>query len=42
MGYLRRRRCLDDRGIPHLILRDDAMSISEECRERIERFVRGI
>jgi benzoyl-CoA reductase/2-hydroxyglutaryl-CoA dehydratase subunit BcrC/BadD/HgdB len=40
--YPRRRRYLDDRGIPHLLLREDAMSISEECHGRIERFVRNI
>ena len=40
--YPRRRRYLDDRGIPHLLVRDDAMSISEECHERIETFVRNI
>ena len=40
--YPRRRRYLDERGIPHVLVRDDAMSISEECHERIERFVRGI
>lgn len=40
--YPRRRRYLDDRGIPHLLVREDAMSISQECHERIERFVRNI
>jgi benzoyl-CoA reductase/2-hydroxyglutaryl-CoA dehydratase subunit BcrC/BadD/HgdB len=40
--YPRRRRYLDEHGIPHLLVRDNAMSISEECHERIERFVRGI
>jgi benzoyl-CoA reductase/2-hydroxyglutaryl-CoA dehydratase subunit BcrC/BadD/HgdB len=40
--YPRRRRYLDERGIPHLLVRDDAKSISKECHERIERFVRGI
>ena len=34
--YPRRRRYLDERGIPHLLVREDAMSISEECHERIE------
>jgi len=40
--YPRRRRYLDERGIPHLLVRDDVKSISEECHERIGRFVRGI
>jgi hypothetical protein len=40
--YPRRRRYLDERGIPHLLVRDNAVSISEECHGRIERFVRGI
>jgi len=40
--YPRRRRYLDERGIPHFLVRDDAMSISDECHERIEKFVYGI
>jgi hypothetical protein len=40
--YPRRRRYLDGRGIPHLLVREDAMSISEACHERIEMFIRGI
>ena len=40
--YPRRRRYLDEREIPHLLVREDAISISEECHERIERFVRNI
>jgi benzoyl-CoA reductase/2-hydroxyglutaryl-CoA dehydratase subunit BcrC/BadD/HgdB len=40
--YPRRRRYLDERGIPHLLVREDAMSISEECHGRIEEFVRSI
>ena len=40
--YPRRRRYLDERGIPHLLVREDAMSISQECHERIERFVSSI
>ncbi len=40
--YPRRRRYLDERGIPHLLVRDDAKSISEACHERIEKFVRGL
>jgi len=40
--YPRRRRYLDERGIPHLLVREDAMSISDECHERIEKFLRGI
>jgi benzoyl-CoA reductase/2-hydroxyglutaryl-CoA dehydratase subunit BcrC/BadD/HgdB len=37
--YPRHRRYLDERGIPHLLVREDARSISEECHERIEKFV---
>jgi benzoyl-CoA reductase/2-hydroxyglutaryl-CoA dehydratase subunit BcrC/BadD/HgdB len=33
--YPRRRRYLDERGIPHLLVREDAMAISEECHGRI-------
>jgi benzoyl-CoA reductase/2-hydroxyglutaryl-CoA dehydratase subunit BcrC/BadD/HgdB len=40
--YPRRRRYLDERGIPHCLVREDAKSISEECHERIQEFVRGI
>jgi benzoyl-CoA reductase/2-hydroxyglutaryl-CoA dehydratase subunit BcrC/BadD/HgdB len=40
--YPRRQRYLDERGIPHLLVREDAMSISEECHERIEKFVHSI
>ena len=40
--YPRRRRYLDERGIPNLLVREDAMSISEECHERIEKFLCGI
>ncbi len=40
--YPRRRRYLDERGIPHLLVREEAMAISEECHERIEMFVRKI
>jgi benzoyl-CoA reductase/2-hydroxyglutaryl-CoA dehydratase subunit BcrC/BadD/HgdB len=40
--YPRRRRHLDERGIPHLLVREDARSISEECHGRIEEFVRSI
>lgn len=40
--YPRRTRYLDERGIPHLLLRENAMSISEESHERIEKFIRGI
>jgi benzoyl-CoA reductase/2-hydroxyglutaryl-CoA dehydratase subunit BcrC/BadD/HgdB len=40
--YPRRRRYLEERGIPHLIVREDARSISEECHKHIERFVRNI
>jgi benzoyl-CoA reductase/2-hydroxyglutaryl-CoA dehydratase subunit BcrC/BadD/HgdB len=40
--YPRRRRYLDDRKIPHLLVREDATSISKECHKRIERFVHSI
>jgi benzoyl-CoA reductase/2-hydroxyglutaryl-CoA dehydratase subunit BcrC/BadD/HgdB len=40
--YPRRCRYLDDRGIPHMLLREDAMSISEECHERIGKFVHSM
>jgi benzoyl-CoA reductase/2-hydroxyglutaryl-CoA dehydratase subunit BcrC/BadD/HgdB len=40
--YPRRRHFLDEKGIPHLLVREDAKSISEECHAGIENFVRGI
>jgi benzoyl-CoA reductase/2-hydroxyglutaryl-CoA dehydratase subunit BcrC/BadD/HgdB len=40
--YPRRRRFLDERKIPHLVVREDARSISEECHEQIGRFVNSI
>lgn len=40
--YPRRRRFLDERRIPHLLVREDALSLSEECHERIEGFVRSL
>jgi benzoyl-CoA reductase/2-hydroxyglutaryl-CoA dehydratase subunit BcrC/BadD/HgdB len=40
--YPRRRRYLDERGIPHFLVREDATSISEECHERIKKFVSSI
>jgi len=40
--YPRRRKYLDEKGIPHLLVREDAGSISGECHERIEEFVRSI
>ena len=40
--YPRRRRYLDDNGIPHLLVREDARAISPACHERIEKFVAGI
>jgi benzoyl-CoA reductase/2-hydroxyglutaryl-CoA dehydratase subunit BcrC/BadD/HgdB len=40
--YPRRRHYLDEKGIPHLLVREDALSISEECDEDIEVFVRSI
>jgi benzoyl-CoA reductase/2-hydroxyglutaryl-CoA dehydratase subunit BcrC/BadD/HgdB len=40
--YPRLRHYLDERGIPHLLVREEAVSISEKCHERIEAFVSGI
>jgi benzoyl-CoA reductase/2-hydroxyglutaryl-CoA dehydratase subunit BcrC/BadD/HgdB len=40
--YPRRRHYLDERGIPHLLIREDATAISEEGHVRIEAFVRNI
>jgi benzoyl-CoA reductase/2-hydroxyglutaryl-CoA dehydratase subunit BcrC/BadD/HgdB len=40
--YPRRRRFLDERGIPHLLVREDARSISDACHETIEQFVHSI
>lgn len=40
--YPRRRRYLEDRGIPCFLVREDAMSISKEGHGRIEKFVRSI
>ncbi|MBN1568649.1 MAG: 2-hydroxyacyl-CoA dehydratase [Acidobacteria bacterium] len=40
--YPRRRQYLDERGIPHFLVREDATSLSEECRKRIGLFVRSI
>jgi benzoyl-CoA reductase/2-hydroxyglutaryl-CoA dehydratase subunit BcrC/BadD/HgdB len=40
--YPRRRRCLDERRIPHLVVREDAMCISDECHDRIRQFVRDM
>lgn len=40
--YPRRRRYLDERKIPHLLVREDALLISKECHERIDRFVHSI
>jgi benzoyl-CoA reductase/2-hydroxyglutaryl-CoA dehydratase subunit BcrC/BadD/HgdB len=40
--YPRLRRYLDERRIPHLLVREDARQISEECHERIEKFVRRL
>ena len=40
--YPRRRHFLDERGIPHLLVREDAASVSEECHAGIERFLRSI
>jgi benzoyl-CoA reductase/2-hydroxyglutaryl-CoA dehydratase subunit BcrC/BadD/HgdB len=40
--YPRRRRYLEERRIPHLLVRENTLSISKECHEQIEAFVRGI
>jgi benzoyl-CoA reductase/2-hydroxyglutaryl-CoA dehydratase subunit BcrC/BadD/HgdB len=40
--YPRRRHYLDERGISHLLVREDSRFISEECHEHIETFVRSI
>lgn len=40
--YPRRRHYLDEKRIPHLLVRENAGSISEECGTRIENFVRSI
>ncbi len=40
--YPRRRRYLDERKIPHLVVRENARAISPQCHERIEAFVRSI
>lgn len=40
--YPRRRNFLDERKIPHLLVPEDAMSISEESHARIEQFVHSI
>ncbi len=40
--YPRRRRFLEEKGIPHLLVREDAGLISEECRRRIGMFVQSI
>jgi benzoyl-CoA reductase/2-hydroxyglutaryl-CoA dehydratase subunit BcrC/BadD/HgdB len=40
--YPRRRHYLDERRIPHLVVREDAKSISEECHRHIETFVNSI
>jgi benzoyl-CoA reductase/2-hydroxyglutaryl-CoA dehydratase subunit BcrC/BadD/HgdB len=40
--YPRRRHYLDNLKIPHLLIREDAVSISEEGHARIERFVQSI
>jgi benzoyl-CoA reductase/2-hydroxyglutaryl-CoA dehydratase subunit BcrC/BadD/HgdB len=40
--YPRRRHFLDEKGIPHLLVRENARSVSEECRAGIEKFVRSI
>lgn len=40
--YPRRRQFLDETGIPHLMVREDALALSEGCRADIDRFVRSI
>ncbi len=40
--YPRRRSYLDEKRIPHLLVREDAGSIPEACGERIEAFVHSI
>ena len=40
--YPRRRHYLDESRISHLLVREDARSISEECHQRIETFVSSI
>ena len=40
--YPRRRNYLDEKRIPHLLVRENAGSISEECGTRIENFLRSI
>jgi benzoyl-CoA reductase/2-hydroxyglutaryl-CoA dehydratase subunit BcrC/BadD/HgdB len=40
--YPRRRHYLEERGIPHLLVRENAMSMSEECYESMETFMRSI
>jgi benzoyl-CoA reductase/2-hydroxyglutaryl-CoA dehydratase subunit BcrC/BadD/HgdB len=40
--YPRRRHYLDERGIPHLLIRENATAISQESHERIETFVNSI
>ena len=40
--YPRRLRFLDERGIPHLKVREDARSLSRGCRADIDEFVRSI
>ena len=42
--YPRWRSALDNRGIPHLLIRDDASAgdVPPECHDRIETFVAGL
>jgi benzoyl-CoA reductase/2-hydroxyglutaryl-CoA dehydratase subunit BcrC/BadD/HgdB len=40
--YPRRRHYLDERRIPHFVVREDAKSISEDCHQRIEAFIGSI
>jgi len=40
--YPRQRRWLEDRGIPNLVIRDDARSLSEQARKCITDFVAGL
>ncbi len=40
--YPRRKRFLDERGVPSLVIRDDVAAMSDEARERVRGFVSGL
>jgi hypothetical protein len=40
--YPRRCRFLDEKKIPHLLVREDAGFITEECHEQIDRFLNNL